>query len=133
VTVISESERIETEIANIWMGDDGIVYIHFKPTDHHGIADAKLVVDAHNRLAAGQPCPVLADIQEVKLGANREARAHYVSEESSRYKSGMAMVVSSPMQRMLGNLFFRLNRPPYPTRLFTERDEARAWLKALAS
>ena len=126
------SERIETEIASIWMGDDGIVYVHFKPTDHHGIEEARLVVDAHNRLANGHPHPVLADIQQVKLGANREARAHYVSEESSRYKSGMAMVVKSPMQRMVGNLFFRLNRPPYPTRLFSKSDQAVAWLRELA-
>ena len=87
---------------------------------------------AHNRLADGVRTPVLADLREVKLGANREARSHYVSDESAEFKSGMAMLVSSSMQRMVGNIFLKLNRPPYPTRLFREETAAVQWLKQLS-
>ena len=113
------------------MDEERIVHIHFKATEQHGLAEARVIVDTHNSLAEGTPCPVLADIQEVTIGADREARTHYVSDESARYKTGMAMVVRTPMQRMLGNLFFKINRPPYPTRLFNEEDEAIEWLRGL--
>ena len=122
---------IETNIADVWIDTERIIHIRFKASEQHGIAEARGIVQAHNQLANGTPCPVLADIQAVKVGADRAARKYYVSEESARYKTGMAMVVSSPMQRMLGNIFFKLNRPPYPTRLFNRQQDAIQWLKSL--
>jgi hypothetical protein len=41
------------------------------------------------------------------------------------------MLVSSPMQRMVGNIFFKINRPPYPTRLFSQQTDALQWLREL--
>ena len=124
-------ELIETPIADLWIDDESIVHICFKATSSHGLEEAQTVVTAHNQLAGGKPCLVLADIQRVTTGADRNAREHYVSEESSRYKLGMAMLVASPMQRMLGNVFFKINRPPYPTRLFSEQEKALSWLRSI--
>jgi len=122
---------IETEIADFWIDEEGIVHIRFKPTARHGIDEARIVVDTHNALAKGTACPVLADIQDAMTGADRAVREHYISEESARYKTGMAMVVRSPIQRMMGNIFFKLSRPPYPTRLFSQQSEAIEWLRGL--
>ena len=127
----SNETTIEIQIADLWVDSECIIHIRFKPTDAHGINEARSVVAAHNQLASGQPCLVLADIQNIKVGANRAARAFYVSEESSQYKLGMAMLVTSPMHRMLGNIFLKLNRPPYPTRLFSQEDDALQWLRDL--
>lgn len=90
------------------------------------------MVDAHNELAQGTRRPVLADMRQITTGADRKARQHYVSEESARYKSAMAMLVAAPLQRMLGNIFLRISRPPYPTRIFTDEAKAKAWLKQMA-
>jgi hypothetical protein len=124
---------ISTEIADVWIDSQRIVHIFFKESERHGIEEAQEVVRAHNQLADGVPVCVLADIRTVKVGADRAARKHYVSAESAEFKSGMAMLVSSPMQRMLGNIFLMLNQPPYPTRLFSEEEEALQWLAQLNS
>lgn len=42
--------------------------------------------------------------------------------------AGCGIVATNPVGRMVGNFFIRLTRPPYPTRLFSGRDEAAAWL-----
>ncbi len=42
----------------------------------------------------------------------------------------MAMLVSSPVQRMIGNLFVLISRPPYPTRLFKDEESGLDWLRA---
>ena len=123
---------IPTEIADLWMDSQRIIHIRFKESQQHGLAEAVDIVRAHNRLADGVRTPVLADIRSVKVGANRAARSHYASDESAEFKSGMAMLVSSSMQRMLGNIFLKLNRPPYPTRLFSEEVAALQWLKRLS-
>ena len=120
--------EIPTEIADLWIDAQRIIHIRFNDNPSHGISEAKAVVEAHNQLAAGTPACVIADIRSVKVGANREARKYYVSPESAEYKTAMAMLVSSPIQRMLGNIFLKLNRPPYPTRIFNQEPEAIQWL-----
>ena len=42
----------------------------------------------------------------------------------------LALIVRSPVARMLGKVFIRTRRPPYPVRLFGAEDEAVAWLLA---
>ena len=128
----NDTNIIVTEIADLWMDSQQIIHIRFKESQRHGLAEAVEIVRAHNQLAGGTRTPVLADLRSVKLGANREARSHYASDESAEFKSGMAMLVSSSMQRMVGNIFLKLNRPPYPTRLFREEATALQWLKQLS-
>jgi hypothetical protein len=103
--------------------------MQFRRSETHNLEDAKEVVRVHNDLAEEQPSPVLADIRAAAVGADREARTYYTTEEAARLKTAMAMVVDSPLQRMLGNFFLRLNRPPYPTRLFADQEAALSWLQ----
>ncbi len=123
------SSQIELDIADVTRGDDGIIRIIFHPTPSHDLLAAKEVVAAHNSLAEGVPCGVLADIRNVTVGADRQARQYYTTEEASYLKSAMAMVVTSPVQQMLGNIFFLLSRPPYPTRMFKSEASAVGWLR----
>ena len=127
------SDIIATEIAEVSWEDSkkDIIVMTFLRTDHHTLEDAKAVVDAHHRLCEGKKTGVLADITRTATGADGEARRYYVSEEASVMKKGMAMLVKSPLQRMLGNIFFRMNSPPYPSKLFTNRGKALRWLRSL--
>ena len=127
----SEIKIIRTRIADVWMDSEQTTHMHFKPTNRHNIEDAREVVSAHNSLTEGVKTPVLADLRNVTTGANRQARKYYTLEESCRSKLGMAMLVQSPVQRMLGNLFVKINKPPYPTRLFSDEEEALIWLRTL--
>ena len=122
---------IELSVADVWGDEGGVIWMRFKPCEVHTLEDAIAVVKAHNTLAGETPAPVIADIREVSVGADRLAREYYVSEESSRLKIGMAMLVNSPLQRMLGNVFFRINRPPYPSKMFSDEGKALAWLDSL--
>lgn len=123
---------VELRIARAWKDDQGIVWIRFLPTESHSLEDAREVVAAHVALADGTASPVLADLRGITIGADREARTYYSSSEGAYLKSAMAMVVDSPVQRMLGNIFLRFNKPPYPTRLLAGPDEAVEWLAQFA-
>lgn len=107
--------------------------MRFKPGVPHGLAEAREVVEAHIRLADGKMCAVLADIRDVSKGADSAARRYYASEEGSHLKAAMALVADSPIQRMIGNLFLRVSRPRYPTRLFGNPNDALSWLGAFVS
>ena len=128
----TKENPISRPIANFWTDNEGIVHIHFKPVYNHGIEQARTVVDVHNQLAAGGQVCILADLQSTSSGANREARTYYTTDEASKYKKGMAMVVRTPIQKLLGTIFVGLSRPPYPTKLFTSTEDALGWLHEIA-
>ena len=50
-----------------------------------------------------------------------------------RVWSETALVVGSPVSRVIGNFFVGLNRPKYPLRLFDDQEFATAWLLGFAS
>jgi len=125
-------DPLQLRIARAWKDDQGIVWFRFRPSDSHSLADAREIVAAHVALAEGTDSPVLADLRGTSTGADRDARTYYSSSEGAHLKSAMAMVVDSPVQRMLGNIFLRFNKPPYPTRLLAGPDEAIEWLEQFA-
>ena len=119
-------------IVDAWMDEQEIIWLRFKEIGRHGIEEAKDVVDAHEQISGPVKARVLADLRGVRTGADRHARAYYISERGARYKLCMAMLVDSPLQSIIGNIFIRVSRPPYPTKLFTNEEEARAWLLSFA-
>lgn len=94
----------------------------------HQLEDAKESLEAIERLAQGEKVYLLLDLRKLRRGITREARQHYSGPEAERLLVALAMVVGSPLTRLVGNLFIGLNRPREPTRLFTSEAEARTWL-----
>lgn len=43
--------------------------------------------------------------------------------------SAVALLVSTPLSRMMGNFFVTVNKPVAPTRLFDDEASALAWLQ----
>ena len=61
-------------------------------------------------------------------GLDREARLYYVRPEAAQLLTALALLIDSQMGRVFGNFYMRVNRPPFPMRLFTSEAEATVWL-----
>ncbi len=59
----------------------------------------------------------------------RDARVYFAGSESKKVHSAAALLAQSPLSKVLGNLFLGLNKPLFPTRLFTSEKDAIEWLK----
>jgi hypothetical protein len=87
-------------------------------------------VDAHaamasvNVVADGGEYPMLVDMATTE-SVSRQARAVFSIPCAA---SRIALLGSSPVDRVLANFFLSLHVPPCPTRFFTSRDDAMAWL-----
>ena len=75
-----------------------------------------------------RPRPTLVLMKDIAR-VDREARAFFASDDYLQIASQSALVVGSPVSRIIGNFFLGLNRPKYPVRIFTDPDLAVAWLK----
>ena len=117
---------IEIPIAKMWK-EEGIIFVKFIDKLDMTLENAKSGVQARLELSEGMSQPVLIDMRGIK-SVTKEAR-EYLAEEGAKLITAGALIVGSPLNRTLGNIFLWVNKPKVPTKLFTDEGEAREWLK----
>jgi hypothetical protein len=121
-----KNKIIETEINKIWLGEDGILYVDVFPNAEVTLDTARKSSELRAQLAGSKARPMLIDMSKIK-SMTREARNHY--SKAGRNVLALALVVKSPVSKVIGNLFLGLNKPSYPVRLYISKSEAIEWLK----
>lgn len=104
---------------------------YFHPT---GEVDKDHAVASSNeriKFADGESYPCLFDITTVKK-ITAEAR-NYLANEGNELVLASAILINSPITKMIGNFFIAVNKPKNPTRLFTNKEEALKWLEQFKS
>lgn len=129
-SIPQRTNPIRTRTAEIWKGEDGVIrLIVVLPQAKVKLADAQENIGTVAELAGGKKCPVLGDIRNVK-SAELRARRHLLGETATQTIRAFAILVGSPLTRVIGNFFMGLNRPPFPARTFTSEEDALEWLKS---
>ena len=90
----------------------------------------RILADGVAMIESPRPCLVL---MQDAARAERDARAIFASEDYLALASHTALVVGSPVSRVVGNFFVGLNPPKYAIRIFTDADKAIDWLRACTS
>jgi hypothetical protein len=111
----------------VTMGADGIVRIVNPPGQRLGVAELNYFMAEQRRLGGGRKVPVLIDGRGV-LSMSKEARQIGAGPDYTAITARMAIVVGGPVSAMIGTFFFRVARPSFPVRLFSDFDAALAWL-----
>ncbi|GAB4515916.1 MAG: hypothetical protein Tsb0020_34570 [Haliangiales bacterium] len=124
------SRQVTTERAIIALSDDEILSFRYVPGAIVDLDFARgLIAEAREFLGDGVPRPTTVEPGDVK-GLTREARAYFAESPEMRVvSSSVALIVDSPAARIIGNVFLRVSKPELPTKLFTDGDAARAWLR----
>ena len=76
---------------------------------------------------------LLIDIRLI-ASISRDARRLFASDEVSNTYGvrALALILGSPVSTFIGNFWQAINRPPHPTRLFTDEAKAVEWLESIA-
>jgi hypothetical protein len=53
----------------------------------------------------------------------------FIAEQLTDITKAMGIISSSPLSRMVANLFFGLKPPAYPVKFFSNEKEAKEWIK----
>jgi hypothetical protein len=106
--------------------EDGIVETRPLPgfKGAEGLEQAKATIAAVEEISGGTRRPVLSFITDARI--TREARKYY---SSVAVAAASAIMVRSPLQRVIANFLMGLNRLRVPTRVFTDEAEAVEWLR----
>lgn len=104
-----------------------VIVARFLPGAELTLDGARENLAATAELADGRRWPVLVDLRNVRSQSS-EARAHLAGPDATKVSLRVALLVSSPLSRAIGNFYLGFNRPEVPTRLFTDEVEAERWL-----
>ena len=121
---------IETRTERLWLHPEGYVLAEVRPGLVANLDDAVINVEAVGQLAAGRRLPLLLDMRAHATSATRECRDYYAGAEAQVVNLAVAMLVRSNISRILGNFFLGLNKTRFPFRMFSDVDEALAWLRS---
>ncbi len=122
------SQTIHVSNGRVHRHDDGIIDVIWDDDVSVEEGDIQEVLDAELTLMDDRAV-VLVDARRVRSmtrAAQRMTTDHPVAEQTD----AVAILTDGPVSRMLGNFFLAIMRPRYPTRLFGDEDEARAWLRS---
>jgi hypothetical protein len=110
----------------MWLRPDGIVQLAWAPRTAMVLKDALAATEAMTQLTGGRRSPLLVDTHDI--GAmERPARVEFT--RRGDLVSAVALVVGTPLSRMMGNFFLSVSKPVAPTRLFDNEASALAWLQ----
>ena len=112
-----KSEVIETSIGKVWLDEEGIIREKVHAGSVIDLDVAKEEIAAYAVLCKNEARPILVDIRNVK-SVTREARSHLAGEEGTKVTRAVALLIGSPLSKIMGNFFLGLNKTSFPSRLF---------------
>lgn len=121
----SRTKYRETEYVNMYV-EAGIFHCYFKSITLLDMFVAKATVQDRLDFFENTAYPCMFDITQVKQ-TSKEAR-DYMANEGNKLVLASAMLVTSPMLKMMANFYIMVNKPKNPTRLFTSKEDALEWL-----
>lgn len=128
-----QTATITTRTGTHYLNEHGILHSVILPGVEQTLADAQENVRIDRQLGAGRRRPLLVDIRAIKSQTS-EARDYYTGAEGAACYSAVAVLIGSPISRLLGNFFIGFNKQAFaPVKLFTSEAEAMAWLKTFRS
>ena len=118
----------ETSKIKFRIGNDNILYTECYPNTTMELEDGIESTRISLELVKDKPLPLLCDLNNVTK-MTIECRNHFAGEAHAASFSKAALLIPSPISKIIGNFFMGLNKPIKPTRLFTDREKALEWLK----
>lgn len=106
------------------LSDNGLLHLRWLPGVNIEVDDARAAMAKVNELCQQEQHPMLVDMEAVG-SVSRQARAVWSIPCSA---SRIALLGTSPVDRVLANFFLGVHVPPCPTRFFTSRSQALDWL-----
>lgn len=119
---------LDTGAARFWLGEDGVMYNQALVDGEVGRRDLERGFAAILELTGGQPAVLVAEAGSMS-STTHEAREYMASPEAGRAIAAMAVVVTSPVARVIMKLFLAWAPPPYSAKLFASVDAAREWAR----
>jgi hypothetical protein len=120
----------DNEFAEFWIEDE-ILFFTYKPATRLDLEGARRVVSDRKKFQKNMSYLVCCDARGLKE-IDKAAR-DYLAKEGSDLVIAVGILIESPVTRILTNFYLTISKPLTPTKLFTDRGEAIAYLESFKS
>jgi hypothetical protein len=111
--------------STVHIDPDGVVRLRWRAGVHISGPAARAAAAAVNALCAGSRHPMLVDMTAT-ASVTREARTVFTEPPDA---SLIALLGTSPVDRVVANFILGVSKMPTPTKFFTKESKAMAWLR----
>jgi hypothetical protein len=114
----------------MWFDENGILFSVPKPGVPPDMSHEEILkeMDRLREIIGNKKVCIVSEANPNSKPPSKAER-DFIAEQINSVTKAMAIVSSSPVARMIANLFFGLKPPPYPTKMFTDEKEATEWIK----
>jgi len=125
----SSSEIVFPQARLRWSeGQAGVLELHFEDRLKMSLEQAQDYYESLCKMAEARDENIYIYIDVSNIGGiSVEARKYFAKAVNPRSRA-CALLVGSGISRILGNFLVGFNKPPIPTRLFTDKQKALRWL-----
>lgn len=127
MAVPTNAEVTEIATSYYWFDEDGILCAVNKKTPPLPFEEIVKLVEDLKIITNNKKVCMLMDVT-YSASSNKQTR-EYTAREFPQLVKALALVCKAPMSRMLGYLFFALVSTPFPAKMFSNENDAKAWLK----
>lgn len=120
----------ENEFAEFWIEND-ILYFIYKPATRLDLEATRKIVTDRKMFQKNASYLVFCDARGLKE-ADKASR-DYLAKEGSDLVIAVGVLIDSPVTRILTNFYLAISKPLTPTKLFTDKNEAIAYLESFKS
>ncbi|MCP8999724.1 STAS/SEC14 domain-containing protein [Pseudarthrobacter sp. RMG13] len=118
------SQPAEAAKADLTLDERGVIQLKWPRGASITESDAEAAMQKVNDLCGARRHPMLVDMATTAK-VSRGARTVF-GRPCQAFR--IALLGASPVDRVLANFILGINKVPCPTRFFTSRDDAMAWL-----
>ena len=117
----------ETRTATVQV-EAGLLVVRIRPGLRQTVEDARANIDTCAATSNGGRPGLLLDLRKA-VSLDPPVRHFYTGSVVLDVCSALALLVeTSPLGRMMGNVYLRVANPGIPTRVFADESKARGWL-----
>lgn len=127
----SNVKVIDWPTSVIWFDEDGVMYSVPKrgvPVPELTREQSQAQMDDFKKITGGKKVCMILEMSSSSKTPKREDR-DFVAGQLAEITKAMALISTSPLSRMVANLFFGLKPPSYPFKFFSNEKDAKEWIK----
>ena len=130
LTPPENAKIIDWPTSTLWFDEDGILYSQPKKgaPQPQTREESMVQMDAFRKLVGGKKTCMILETDNSATTPKKEDR-DWIAAELNSVTKAMAIISTSPLGRMVANLFFGLKPPAYPVKFFANQTEAKEWIK----
>ena len=127
----ADIKKIDFGSSIMWFDEDGVLYSKPKegvPEPELSREEALKQMEEFKKILGYKKACMILETNSNSKPPKKEDR-DFIADQLTQVAKAMGIISSSPLSRMVANLFFGLKPPSYPVKFFSNDKDAKEWIK----